>query len=117
MSGELDAAEAAGSPAARTEPVEAVALTLERVFPVSLAERGMAAALTALQALDHAGYAVVPKLHEGRAGLTDIMCAEFWRAFEIAQAKGRGHYESTNAGYNALIRASVVERAKHDNTP
>lgn len=50
------------------------------------------------------GYALVPKLHEGRAGLTHEMMTAFYKAFEANQQ--RGDFERLNAGYNALIGAA-----------
>lgn len=50
------------------------------------------------------GWQLVPTKHDGRAGLTHDMCAAFWHAYEAADALGRGYYEATNAGYNAMLR-------------
>lgn len=54
------------------------------------------------------GWQLVPTKHGDRAGLTHEMCDAFWNAFNKA-SEHRGHYESTNAGYNALL-AAVPER-------
>jgi hypothetical protein len=35
------------------------------------------------------------------------MCDAFWRSFEIASQR-RGHYESTNAGYNAMLEVAPL---------
>jgi hypothetical protein len=59
-----------------------------------------------LESLRSRGYVVVPCKHDGRAGLTHEMCHAFWQAHDAAWNRGRGHYESTNAGYNALIDAA-----------
>lgn len=64
-----------------------------------------------LAALRSHGYAVVPCKHDGRAGLTHEMCAAFWDAFQAAVNRGRGHFESTNAGYNAMIAAAPQSSA------
>jgi hypothetical protein len=47
------------------------------------------------------GYALVPKLHEGRAGLTDTMMRAFYKAFE--ENSQRGDFERLNAAYNTMV--------------
>lgn len=55
------------------------------------------------------GWQLVPtKRREGDAvvaGLTHEMCDAFWRAFDKAN-EHRGHFESTNAGYNAMLEVA-----------
>jgi hypothetical protein len=51
------------------------------------------------------GWQLVPTKHEGKAGLTHEMCDAFWKRHSEASQK-HGHYESTNAGYNALLAAA-----------
>jgi hypothetical protein len=57
------------------------------------------------------GWQMVPTKHEGRAGLTHEMCSAFWAAFHDAE-ETRGHFESTNAGYNAML-AAAPDRGAH----
>lgn len=65
----------------------------------------------ALSAFEEAGFVLVPCLHDGKAGLTHEMCDAFWRRHAEAAEK-HGHYESTNAAYNAMIAAAIAERQK-----
>jgi hypothetical protein len=47
------------------------------------------------------GYALMPILHDGKAGLTDVMMRAFYEAFEANSQ--RGSFERLNAGYNAMV--------------
>jgi hypothetical protein len=54
---------------------------------------------------DTATHAVVPRYTgDGKAALTKPMFEAFWSAYTVALNK-HGHYESVNAGYNALVAA------------
>jgi hypothetical protein len=81
-------------------------IALEIAGRLEYASEADEVAADALEALRARGYVVVPCKHEGRAGLTHEMCHVFWQAHDAAWNKGRGHYESTNAGYNAMIDAA-----------
>jgi hypothetical protein len=56
------------------------------------------------------GWKLVPTKHDGRAGLTHDMCEAFWAAYTRADEHGRGHYEATNAGYNAMLHVAPEAR-------
>lgn len=49
---------------------------------------------------------LVPKMHNGRAGLTDAMLREFYQAYDSLGNNNRGSFERLNAAYNALLRAA-----------
>ena len=51
------------------------------------------------------GWKLVPTKHDGKAGLTPEMFDAFWAAFTKA-SEHRGHFESVNIGYNAMLAAS-----------
>lgn len=51
------------------------------------------------------GWQLVPVVHNGKAGLTHEMCNAFWERYFDA-CKKHGYYESTNAGYNAMLSAA-----------
>lgn len=62
-----------------------------------------------LRIYDDTTHQAVPKKHaRGEnvlAGLTPEMCAAFWAAHAEALGK-HGHFEATNAGYNAMLAAA-----------
>lgn len=53
-----------------------------------------------------AGWQLVPKKHEGKAGLTDAMMRAFYEAFE--RNERRGSFERLNAAYNAMLEAAPL---------
>jgi hypothetical protein len=53
------------------------------------------------------GWKLVPMKHDGKAGLTPEMFDAFWVAFTKA-SEHRGHFESVNAGYNAMLAAAPL---------
>lgn len=64
-----------------------------------------------LDAMKARGWRMVRGVHDGRAGLTPEMCVAFWERFWWAEKK-HGHYESTNAAFNALLNAAPDPRGK-----
>jgi hypothetical protein len=89
---------------------EAFELASEDISLRDAVARRSRARLAADRVLSHRsrsvdGWKLVPTKHDGCAGLTHEMCDAFWAAYDRAGLK-HGQFESTNAGYNAMIDAA-----------